>query len=345
MKKKLILLCFLICSMVVSAQEMTMSKAQTITFISDQYKLCEDQVQPAYAEPVLIKDCSVSFKRGFLIFSHSEMDNKKNRDKYDFQFSPLDIDAIRNVTLPGKKLNDNDLGYLDIYFKSAVCMYTTESFNPHEISTGLQELQHLDYYIEDGKGYSKIEQALLHLQKLMQQETDPYEFTGDEKRLSAIFAKYKTYEGGSRPNGSYAGSKVTGENMALNLYGPRATYSLVKTTTDLRKYDDEDEHNQTTKLSLFSEFFWKEVTGIKYNVVAGALFIKGGGDKGFTGVIDDLIKGTHLKTKNGPAILFKTAANDQSGATRADVMEVISLIKRIVKDYGGGEVSVEINEL
>lgn len=340
MKKIVIFYCLLAISFTSFGQELTLNKAETVVFLTKQFKLAEGRALMKPDEALTIKNCKLSFSRGMLTISYSMYEDNKLYKTTTVFFSPLHITSISNRS-EEKTAEPGALGEMWIYFDPNRSHVHTKIFSEPNEYDSHREFESLYYFYDAGNGFDDFQKALLHLKKLLQAEADPYEQSDSEKRLAILFSKYKTIETVERPTESYGGSKILAEDMLLSLDGPCASYSRVVSRTMLQG-------GNKSKQSMFSDFWWYKINYIKYNVVAGGLLIKGtdkGTGKTFEYKSVDLLTNKPFKGQGSDMVaLFKPAVADMNGDTKKDVLEIISLIKKIVKEYGGENVTVEINE-
>lgn len=349
MKKTAILFCLIANCVIATCQELTTDKAETISLLTNHFSKTNGLIMKDEEGDYTLKDCKISFERGVLKITQTVYRSSSDFWTDIYQFSPLYIEGVGDASNDYKREKEDMVGSIRIFNPNRKVFWKKKApENKEEIFWHNSTISLYTYY--DGeKDANKIKKALVRLQQLLKEESNPFELTTDEKRLSALFAKYKICETASRPSGSFKGSKIKAEDMLLTLHGPYASYYSKRTTTSQKSYYDDNggigTREGTDIFLLGSEFWWRNINYLKYNVVAGGLLIQSA-ESEFTYKITDVsTKVVSNNTGKNTMTYFKPAATDATGEAKKDVLEIISLIKNIVKLYGGGEVKVDINEI
>ena len=168
----------------------------------------------------------------------------------------------------------------------------------------------------------------------------------NEQKLQNLMNKYKSYDVKTTVNGRYAHMSCDSiEFKQTNCY---TIYNVIKY---LKGY----------KTITEVEFEWKNIESIRYNVKWGN--IRAYPSEGNPTILSDLTmikfdsvdtlftgkSFTEIKKLNEPSkfdfqMWFKPESTDKDGEAKRDIMEIITLIKKIKKECGGGELKVIINE-
>lgn len=184
--------------------------------------------------------------------------------------------------------------------------------------------------------------------------TNKSELTTDEQRLSILFAKYKTCETTVTKRVNIHNTDIDHEtkwiveDIQFSNYGTiNNYYRKITQTKNWFNTTGEINNYPIPMVSISStDFDWKNVSFLKYYIKTGALSIQAENDDfGFEHT--DITRGYkyNLKGKVKDFLTyFKPSVRDTDGQAKKDVLEIISLIKKIVKFYGGKDVKVEINE-
>lgn len=350
--KKITILFYLFANCITATcQELTTNKAETITLLSNHFSKTNGLILKYEDGDYTLKDCKISFERGVITITQTLYKNSADYWTDNYQFCALYIEGIGDASNDFKREAGNLVGNIRIFNPNRKVFWRKKASpeNKEEIFWHNSTISLYTYY--DGeKDANKIKKALLRLQQLLKEDSNPFELTTQEKRLSTLLNKYKSCETETRHSGSFKGSKIKVDNMLLTLQGPCASYFYKKATTTQVSYYSNDEgglssREDTKTLLLGSEFWWRNINYLKYNVVAGGLLIQSSGSD-FKYTTTD-VSTKRISNNNGNSIIafFKPAVTDVTGKAKKDVLEIISLIKNIVMLYGGGDVKVDINEL
>jgi hypothetical protein len=348
--KQIALFVYLLVHSVISfSQELTTNKTETVALLTAAFKKANGLIMKYPDGDLTISDCQVSFERGMLIIQQTLLENNAFYSTNSYHFSPLDIESVVDGSRDYAREKDSPIGDMRINVQSKKVFWKSRSLPENkENILWHNSIISLRFFYDEGKEFMKIEKALFRLKKLLQAEADPFELTADEKRLSALFAKYKYVETNTKPNQPSQGKKLKIENMLLTLTGPSASYYKKQTTTRLET-DDEmmDEENRkmiTEVFSHYAEFWWRNVSSLKFHTATGGMSILSKG-------MYFSYKNTNLNTKTvnkgateGILTMFKPGPADRNGEAKKDILEMMSLIKKIVKLYGGGDVVSEVLE-
>jgi hypothetical protein len=349
MKQIATLFYFLVSGVIAFSQELTTNKAETVALLTAEFKKANGQIMKDPEGDFTLSDFQVIFEKGMLTIKRTVLQNNSFYSTNSYHFSPLDIDVIADGSRDYAREKDNTVGDMRIYVNSGKVLWKTRSL-PENKETTLWHNSTISLYFfyDEGKAFVKLKNALLRLKKILQAEADPFELTADEKRLSALFAKYKYLETNTKPNQPSMGKKIKVEDMLFTLKGPSASYSKKQSTTRLQ-YEDEVDEGESRKevtevFSHYSEFWWCNIISLKFYTVTGGLSIKSKGQD-FSYKSINLKSNQVTKTKGENILtLFKPGSADTNGEAKKDILEIMSLIKKIVKLYDGGEVGSEILE-
>ena len=345
-KKLLLLFYFLVNNFNVFSQDLITNKAETIALLNNHFSKTNGLIIKDTEGDYTLKDCKISYERGLLTIVQTVYRNNSDYWKNIYQFSPLYIEGVNDNSNDYKREKEDLVGSIIIYNpKLKVSWQKLLPDNKKETFWHNSWISIHTYY--DGeKDANNIKKGLLRLQKLLKDQTDPFELTADERKLSNIFAKYKSCETRERPTGNFKGAKIKVDDMLFSLKGPFASYHRKSSRTTF--YDDDGGISDTENTQTYivdNELWWRNINYLRYNVVAGSLVIQSK-DYDIIGNLNDISSGKVLnKPTNNMIIYFKPASADAMGEVKRDVLEIISLIKNTVKLYGGGEVKVDINEI
>jgi len=349
MKPVATLFYFLVSAVIAFSQELITNKAETVALLTTEFDKAKGLIMKDPDGDFVISDCQVSFERGMLTIQQTLLQNNAFYSTNSYNFSPVDIQSVVDGSKDYAREKDSPIGDMRINVQSKKVFWKTRSLPENKESIiWFNSIISLRFFYDEGKEFTKIQKALLRLKTLLQAEADPFELTANEKRLSTLFAKYTFVETNSKPNQPSLGKKIKIENMLLTLTGPSASYYKKQTTTRLEN-DDEmmDEENRkviTEVFSHYTKFRWFNVSSLKFHTATGGLNIRSKG-------LDFTYKNTNLETKTvtkvaGESLLamFKPGPADTNGEAKKDILEMMSLIKKIVKLYGGGDVVSEVLE-
>lgn len=345
--KKIIILLFLIGNIVTgSSQNLTTNKVETIDLLSKEFNKTNGLIVKFVEGEYTIKDCKISFEKGFITFTQTFYNEKNDYWSDTYQFSPLYIKFTGDAYNEFKTEKPNVAERIDISFSNHLLVRKRKSdlIDKEEIYLYEKDIRLRTYHYGE-EGANIIMKGLLRLQQLLKEENNPLELTTDEQRLSILFAKYKTCETRFRrrnDNNYSNGKKVKIEDIQFSNYGTSCTYNSKRTVTD----NAIDYNGQLTeKIEIMisnTDFYWQNVSFLKYGVVSGLLSLISENDD-FR--YQSTYNGEKFKGKGKDLLTyFKPSVTDTDGQAKKDVLEIISLIKKIVKLYGGGDVKVEIKE-
>jgi hypothetical protein len=349
MKKVATLFYLLVSSVIAFSQELTTNKAETVALLAAEFKKANGQIMKDPEGDFTLSDFQVIFEKGMLTIKRTVLQNNAFYSTNSYHFSPLDIDVIADGSRDYAREKDNTVGDMRIYVNSGKLLWKSRSL-PENKETTLWHNSTISMYFfyDEGNAFVKLKNALLRLKKLLQAEADPFELTADEKRLSALFAKYKYLETTTKPTQYSPSKKIKVEDMLLTLRGPSASYFKKQSTTRMQYEDEvfegEPKKEITEVFSSYSEFWWRNISSLKFHTVTGGLSIKSKGQD-FSYKSINLKSNQVTKTKGESILtLFKPGPADTNGEAKKDILEMMSLIKKIVKLYDGGDVVSEILE-
>jgi len=165
-----ILLCML--SVTALAQDITLTKGETVAYLDKKIKEVEGYSQNGWPEGLSVKDCSVEFKNGRLIITQSTYKNENDFRKEEYSFNPLYIESITDYSY-NDKAQTVHIMFITLSTKS-IRHQTTHPLNYVKWPLYEEKDAQIYYFNGGGKNFEKIKKALFHLQALLKAEDDPF---------------------------------------------------------------------------------------------------------------------------------------------------------------------------
>jgi len=169
MKRYIINSAFLFFSIFVFAQDVTLTKGETVEYLKKKYKEMEGFNTPGTYMQRTFKNFELKYIDGIIQLSYKEYDRNSGEwsTDYEYRFNPLYISRFTFATV-------NDYTVLHIYFSNT-------NFSIHQKNGNGSFVDDYEYisflYLgtkDDQKNGEKIKKALLHLQALLKAEDDPF---------------------------------------------------------------------------------------------------------------------------------------------------------------------------
>lgn len=345
-KKIVLLFYFLANNLIVFSQDLVTNKAETIALLNSHFSRTNGLIIKDTKGDYTIKDCKISYERGLITVVQTVYINNSDYWTNIYQFSPLNIEGINDNSNDYKREKEDLVGSITIYNPKLKVSWQKLLPDDKKETYWHNPWITINTYYDGEKDANKIKKGLLHLQKLLKDQTDPFELTANERKLSIILAKYKSFETSQKSTGNYKASKIKVDDMLFVPKGPFASYHRnMSKTTFYDNFGEIGETGITKKYVLDNELWWRNINSLKYNVVAGLLVMESK-DYDIISNSKEIPSGkVYEEPTNSMMLYFKPASADSNGEVKRDVLEFISLIKNTVKLYGGGEVKVEINEI
>ena len=332
MKKNITCLCLMLFSGICFAQELTTNKAQTIALLNNEFGKVNGKIIKYAEGNVTVKNSRVSFERGMLTITQSHFENDQMSSTKSYYFSPLEFDGVGDSSKDYKRKSDDEVGDVRIFGNKHKVIWKNQILPEAEKTLMHNSIMSLNFFYNEGNGFAPIKNGLLRLQTLLKAESDPFELNDNEKKLATLISKYNTWK-----YTNTNGTKRRYENLIFSQSGPVGTYSAKKTVTNA---------NGDVMLSIEkTDFWWNLVDKIKYYRETGHVELKSKelpfysevsiGGNGKKTVVADLFQHFY----------FISQPSDTNGEGKKDIIEIIELIKKIVKNYSGKEPKLEIIEI